>query len=157
MWKLKLYLDTSVWNFLYADDAPEKKEITERFFEQVKAGKYELFTSETVFFEIGKAPKIKRDLLMKTIHEFSPEFLSQTKEVSRLAKSYMENGVLGEKHLYDLLHLAYASVNGIEILVSWNMRHIVRPKTQYLVNQTNQFCRSRNLEIWTPREAIDDE
>jgi len=35
MRRLKLYLDTSVWSFFYADDAPEKKEITKRFFKSV--------------------------------------------------------------------------------------------------------------------------
>jgi hypothetical protein len=48
MRKPKLYLETSVWNFLFADDAPEKKKATEKFFSEVKAGKYEIFISETV-------------------------------------------------------------------------------------------------------------
>ena len=32
MRKLKLYLDTSVWNFFFADDAPEKRDVTKDFF-----------------------------------------------------------------------------------------------------------------------------
>ena len=36
MRKLKLYLDTSVWNFFFADDAPEKRGITKRFFDSIK-------------------------------------------------------------------------------------------------------------------------
>ena len=35
MKKLKIYIDTSVWNFIYADDAPEKKEITLSFFNTI--------------------------------------------------------------------------------------------------------------------------
>jgi len=38
MRKLKLYLDTSVWNFFFADDAPEKRDITKEFFDSVKRG-----------------------------------------------------------------------------------------------------------------------
>jgi hypothetical protein len=38
MKKLQLYLETSVWNFYFADDAPEKREITVSFFERVKHG-----------------------------------------------------------------------------------------------------------------------
>ena len=36
MKKPQLYLETSVWNFYFADDAPEKREITLRFFDKVK-------------------------------------------------------------------------------------------------------------------------
>ena len=32
----KLYLETSAWNFYFADDAPEKQAATLQFFEQVK-------------------------------------------------------------------------------------------------------------------------
>ena len=43
MKKLKIYLDTSVINFLFADDAPEKRDITIEFFEHyVKTKFYEV-------------------------------------------------------------------------------------------------------------------
>jgi len=40
MKKLKLYLDTSVWNFYYADDAPEKMELTRQFFDEFQISNY---------------------------------------------------------------------------------------------------------------------
>lgn len=44
MKKIKIYLDTSVINFLFADDSPEKKEITEQFFDLfIKTGIYETY------------------------------------------------------------------------------------------------------------------
>ncbi len=44
MIKSTIYLDTSVINFLFADDAPEKKEITIDFFENfVKLGVYDTY------------------------------------------------------------------------------------------------------------------
>lgn len=54
MRKLKLYLDTSVWNFFFADDAPEKRAVTKDFFDLVKQGQYEVFISEVVFKEIRR-------------------------------------------------------------------------------------------------------
>jgi len=54
---LKLYLETSVWNFLFADDAPEKRDITKAFFLEVEAGRYDIFVSEVVMAEIEDAPK----------------------------------------------------------------------------------------------------
>ena len=44
MIKPKTYLDTSVISFYFADDSPEKREITRRFIDQeLKSGKYEIY------------------------------------------------------------------------------------------------------------------
>jgi hypothetical protein len=49
MKKLRLYLDTSIINFIFADDAPEKKTITKDFFENyVKQGVFDVFISDVV-------------------------------------------------------------------------------------------------------------
>jgi hypothetical protein len=45
MKRLKLYLETSVWNFLFADDAPDKKAATEKLFSEIENGKYAIFIS----------------------------------------------------------------------------------------------------------------
>ena len=42
MKKLKIYLDTSVINFLFADDVPEFRKITEDFFENKEGYFYPL-------------------------------------------------------------------------------------------------------------------
>lgn len=46
MKKLRLYLETSVWNFLFADDATEKKTATEKLFSEIGSGKYSIFISK---------------------------------------------------------------------------------------------------------------
>lgn len=52
---IKIYLDTSVINFLFADDAPELKEITVDLFENyILQNKYKSYISDFVLFEIGK-------------------------------------------------------------------------------------------------------
>lgn len=63
MKKLKIYLDTSIINFLFADDAPEKKEITLSFFTLfVATGIYETFVSRFVIEEILKTDKVEKKL-----------------------------------------------------------------------------------------------
>ena len=57
MKKLKLYLETSVWNFYFANDAPEKKEVTLQFFQKLKNNEYDISISQLVFDEIEKASK----------------------------------------------------------------------------------------------------
>ena len=52
MRKLKLYLDTSIISHLFADDTPEKMEDTNRFWEEVLKGKYEIYISPVVMDEL---------------------------------------------------------------------------------------------------------
>jgi predicted nucleic acid-binding protein len=85
MKKLKLYLETSVWNFYFADDAPEKKEVTLRFFEKIRQGNYEVFISEIVLDEIARASDEKVMLLSDLIREYQPVNLGIKKEIFKLA------------------------------------------------------------------------
>lgn len=157
MKKLKLYIETSVWNFLFADDAPEKKAATEKFFKDVEAGKYEIFISETVNVEIGDAPIIRQEQVFGAIRRYSPAVFYRDSEVNSMAEAYLENGLLTEKHFRDILHIAFATTNGTNVLLSWNMRHLVKRNTQHLVNVTNRIHGYPDLEIWTPEGLMDYE
>jgi hypothetical protein len=59
------YLDTSVINFLFADDAPEKQEITIDFFDHyVLPQVYEVYVSAVVIDEISRT----RDILQTALN-----------------------------------------------------------------------------------------
>ena len=45
MRKLRLYLETSIWNFYFADDAPEKRDITKEFLENINQGENIVYLS----------------------------------------------------------------------------------------------------------------
>lgn len=67
MRKLKLYLDTSVINFLFADDAVDFKNVTIEFFDNY-IQHYDVFISEIVYLEINKTrDTTKRNRLMEVI------------------------------------------------------------------------------------------
>jgi hypothetical protein len=65
--KSTIYLDTSAINFLFAEDAPEKKEITVDFFDNfVKLGVYDTFVTEYVIAEINQTSNdLERSRLLK--------------------------------------------------------------------------------------------
>lgn len=157
MKKFSLYIETSVWNFLFADDAQDKKIVTERFFDEVETGKYDIFISETVRAEFMAAPDIKRRMLFDVINRYDPVMLEADEEVYSLAEAYVRNGVLSQKHFRDLLHLAYASVHGMKALISWNQKHIVKMRTYDLVNAINCVQGYHDVQIRTPQEVIDIE
>jgi hypothetical protein len=155
MRKLKLYIETSVWDFLFADDAPEKRYITERLFKEIASGRYEIYISEVVEREIEKAPREIRKRLAGVIEKYQPFVLEDDPESRKLVYNYVENGLLSEGQLADLLHVGIGTINEMDIIVSWNLKHIVRMKTRTMVNEINHFCGYRGIEICTPKEVLE--
>lgn len=153
--KLSLYLETSVWNFIYADDAPEKQKATKLLFEEIKDCRYDVFISEHVLAEIGNTPNSKkRTLLEELVQEYNPVLLPPSSDVENLTSAYLQANVASTKASTDLAHIAYAVVYQCDVVVSWNLRHIVRLKTKVAVNGINRQLGYREIEIIVPEEVI---
>ena len=69
-----------------------------------------------------------------------------------MAGIYVKEGIVPEKFLNDALHIAIATVNGIDTVVSWNMEHIVKIKTIVEVNKINLKKKYNQIFIVTPEE-----
>lgn len=129
MHKTRIYLDTSVINFLYADDAPEKKAITEEFFEKyVRLGVYDVFVSVVVVDEINLTNDDEhRRRLLNVVDEYRIpviELSPVTAEVVPLATRYILEGVVPAKNRNDALHVALTTIMDYNVLLSWNFRHL---------------------------------
>jgi len=158
MKKPQLYIETSVWNFYFADDAPEKKEITHTFFNKVKESEYEIFISDTVIEEIGRADDEKRQLLLNIIKEFNPKRLIIDQEVVELAQKYIAEGVLPANKFEDAVHAAVATMFEMDALISWNLKHLSNLKRMEMINGVNmKEGYSKRLELITPMEVSDEE
>lgn len=160
--KAQIYLDTSVINFLFADDAPEKKEITEDFFQNsIQPKIYETFISAFVLAEIELTnDTAKKSKLLKVINDYPISFLeiSDEKEVRTLAQAYIDNKIIPEKKLFDALHISICTIYQINFLVSWNFRHLanIRKEQQVrLVNIANNYF--HDLRIISPTQLMDYE
>ena len=131
MKKLKVYLDTSIVNFLYVNDAPEYRKATEVFFENIVAkNKIETYISNIVIDEIDKTEdKNKRDLLLGTFDKYlniktliaEDETLN---EIAFLSENYVRNGIIPQKKTADSFHVAYSTFFQMDVLLSWNFKHL---------------------------------
>lgn len=153
--RLRLYLETSVWNFVYADDAPEKRDATKAFFEEVRQGKFDIYISGLVIFEIGQNVKdpSKKEKLETLIRDFAPVQLRQNEEVENLTNAYVEAKIGPSKAKPDMIHIAHATAHDLDVIVSWNLKHIVRLKTKMLVNGINKSLGYKEIQIVTPEEV----
>lgn len=152
----KLYFDTSVFNFAIAEDVPNEKDFTLKLFNEVKNGKYEVFISQVVVREINRAPQEKAVRLRDQIKKVDPVELIIDGNVQVLAREYIDRGIIPVKYEDDALHIAIASVNNLDVIVSWNFTHIVKFKTKREVVGINTLMGYKAIEICSPLEVIEN-
>ena len=154
MQKLKLYLDTTVLNFAFADDAPKEKEETLKFFKQVD--RFEVNISDVVLDEIGNCPALKRTHMMDIINRYEWDIIELDQPAKDLAARYISEGVIPVKYRDDAYHIAIASVNNLDAILSWNFQHIVKMKTKREVVGINLIEGYKPIDIYTPGEVVED-
>lgn len=158
MRKLKLYIETSTWNFVFADDSPEKKKITEEFFALVKKGNYDVYVSEVVTEEISRASEPLQIKLTELVLSCKPRELVVTQEAKELAEGYLNKKIVPEKKEADALHVAVATVYDVDAVVTWNYRHLANLRKAELFHSVNlEMGYFKKVEIITPMEVVSDE
>ena len=158
MRKLKLYLETSVWNFFFADDAPEKKEVTKEFFDLAHKGVYEIYISNAVLTEIDRAPQLIKRQLEDLIGQCRPKTIEVIPEMEDLAGKYIEDKIVPEKKWEDALHVAVATVAEVDLVITWNYRHLANFRKSELFNSVNlKHGYIKTIGILTPMEVMSDE
>ena len=98
MKKLKLYFDTSIFNFALSDDVPEERDVTLKLLDEVRRGRYEVYISEVVVREVNRASREKAKSLIELIDEIVVEELSVDEDVLELAKRYIAEGIIPRRN-----------------------------------------------------------
>lgn len=151
MRKLKIYLDTSVISHLQQEDVPEKVLETKELWEQFKnRNDIEIIISDLVLLELSRCEETKHAFLLKELAQLDYTFVKSTDEEKKLANIYLQNGVLKQKSMDDLTHIATAILNGCSYIVSWNFKHFVNPKTINTVNAINLSLHLSQVSIFSP-------
>lgn len=153
----KIYLDTSTLNFFFEEEDLEKADSTKELFREIHQGKFLAFISELVLREIDEAPRAKREKLLSLVKTYEPKRILVSPECLSLMDKYMERNIFPVKYRDDALHIAIASVSDLEIVVSWNLKHMVKLKTRREIKAVNILEGYRELEICTPLEVIENE
>lgn len=149
---MKLYLETSVINFLFADDVPDKMRITKEFFKIIN--KFKIFISDIVLLEIESAPENKKQRLLEVVNKYPFKALKSSEEIEKIANIYMEANIIPRKFYNDALHIAIATKYEMDALVSWNLTHIVKLKTKINIREINKNLKLKEIIICTPEEII---
>lgn len=151
---MKLYIETSVPNMLLHDDAPEKKQITELFVRWLRLSAHEPFVSPVMIREIAKARSPRRELLEKAVLELRATMLEVPSEAEVLARQYAKARIVPTRFQDDLLHVAIAVCHRLDMIVSWNMKHLANPNKVALINAVNRQQGWPLMRIHTPQEVM---
>jgi predicted nucleic acid-binding protein len=151
--KRRIYIDTSVIGG-YFDKEFEKD--TRLFFKRIIDKDFDIYISEISNIELLPAPAHIKDLL-KQIPEDCLTTLAFTSEAQELANNYLKEKILGKASLNDAYHIAIATINRIEVLISWNFKHIVNLDKIRLFNAVNLKSGYPMIDIRAPKELINYE
>ena len=160
MKKLRIYFDTSIISFVYADDAPQYQQATVDLLNNYISD-FEVFVSEVVLAEIEKTSDAKlRSQLFDVFKRFPIVVLSRTidQEISGLANEYISRNIVPKKKYEDALHIAFATAEQMDVLLSWNFKHLANLNKQMLIGNANRLMGYLHpLNLLTPLEVMDDE
>jgi predicted nucleic acid-binding protein len=149
----RLYFDTSVFGGVFDE---EFEEISTLLFEKVKLGQIICVFSDLSEAELKNAPENVRNFFMNLPKE-NTEFVEVNEEAYLLADKYIIEKVVGQTSLDDCRHIATATIRKVDILVSWNFKHIVNVFRIRGYNSINLREGYSPLDIRSPKEIVYNE
>ena len=150
MIKQRVYIDTSVIGGYYDI---EFQEWSRKLFNEFQNSKKIAVISDITLDELELARKEIRDLL-DIIPVDAKEFVINTEETEELAGAYLKEGAITKKYHEDALHIAIATIYKVDVLVSWNFKHIVNLERIRKYNAVNLRNGYAIVEIRNPREIL---
>ena len=151
--KQRIYIDTSVIGG-YFDE--EFKEATIKLFERLENNEVIFVVSDLLDLELINAPQQVRDHLSKySADKF--QRIELTEEVVKLADTYIEEKVVGKTSMEDCRHIALATINKVDVLASWNFKHIVNLDRIKGYNSVNLKLGYSMIEIRSPKDLVNYE
>jgi predicted nucleic acid-binding protein len=149
----RVYIDTSVIGGCLDN---EFREHSEALFMDFEAERLQAVISNITIAEILRAPEEVRSFLERPALQKAERVYLDEEAVS-LAEAYMHEGVVGESNRVDAQHIAIATIQRVDVLVSWNFQHIVKWTRIRAFNSVNLKLGYPQLEIRSPQEVYYEE
>lgn len=151
---MKIYVETSAISGSLDKDEPNMRMYSNELIKLLKKKVHEGFISTLVLEEISKAHIKKRGALERLVNRLQFGVLEINEKVLDLAKRYIDEKLIPESYRADAIHIAVASINSMDALVSWNLSHIVKLKTIKGVNEVNRVEGYKMIAIVTPEMVV---
>ena len=146
----RIYLDTSVIGGYYDSEFEEDTRI---LFEKIKLEQFHVVLSDITEGELQETPEMIRNLFIELSAGLATK-IELTEEAVQLADTYLAEKVVGKTSRVDCFHIALATIHQVDILVSWNFKHIVNVQRIRGYNAVNMKLGYPTIDIRSPKEII---
>jgi predicted nucleic acid-binding protein len=154
---MRIYIESTIPSYVVARPARDllqaaRQQITRDWWE-TERHRYELFTSEIVLDEIGGGEPAMAQQRLKLLADV--KLLELSPDARALTKSILQADVLPAKATNDATHIALATTHEIDILLTWNLRHIANVMIK---SRLQRLARRIQLELpilSTPEELME--
>jgi hypothetical protein len=155
---LKVYVETSVISYLTGRPSRDAtvhahQKLTQQWW-QGKTAEYELFVSEYVIAKASMGDPNAAVQRLQALQGLAE--IATSNEVEELATVLVERGALPTNSRLDALHLAISAVQGMDLLLTWNFKHLANAGA---ILKAEAICRDCGYEpprIITPLQMIGD-
>lgn len=150
---MRLYLDTSVFGGYFDKEFALE---TRNLFDEIFELDHNLVLSEVTLREIEDAPqKIKN--ILNDIPKKIVNIASMNQEIIELSNKYILKDILSAKYKADALHIATATIHRVDLIVSWNFKHMVNVRRIREYNSVNLSEGYPIIDIRSPKEVYNDQ
>jgi hypothetical protein len=155
----RIYLETTMFSFYHETrEEPHYQKLksqVRQIFDQIKAGKYEPYTSPYATDEIeGEKDPEKREKMLQLIVDYGIKNLEISSDAKQLAALYIQEKAISPAYSLDAAHIAITAINGLDFIVSLNFTHIARPWTVERVRRVNIREGYKGIGIYRPVEVL---
>jgi len=149
---LRYYVDTSVIGGCLDD---KFREDSTRVFAMFREGRAVIVVSDLTLLELASAPQ-RVQAVLRVVPPSHRQDVELTAEAEALAEKYVAAGVVGSSQLVDAQHIAIATLTRVDVLLSWNFKHVINLRRIHGFNSVNLREGLPVLEMRSPLEIADD-
>lgn len=153
---MRIYIESTIPSYVVARPARDllqaaRQRLTCDWWE-LKRHHHELFTSQVVLDEIAAGERAMAQRRLELVTGLA--VLELTPDAETLADHVLKSGLLPASADGDAAHIALATVHKMDILLTWNCRHIANAS---IVGRLRRLMEARGFtlpEIYTPEELL---
>lgn len=156
--KPKIYIETSFISYLTSRPNRDliiaaHQQISNEWWQNRKDD-FNLFISQLVIEEASKGDENAASKRMELIRNIP--ILELNDQTIDLVNIIQNEKIISDKNIEDIFHIAIATMNGMDYLLTWNCKHIANATIR---NKIEEVCRLQGFQcpiICTPEELLGD-
>jgi predicted nucleic acid-binding protein len=154
--KETVYIETTVVSYLTAWLSRDlvraaHQQITQEWWNNRRED-FEIYVSEFVINEASAGDAEAAEKRLESLENIL--LLDVNSDVENLAKKLIADKALPPKAVTDALHIAVASVHGVNYLLSWNCKHSANAEMQRAIEKVCEEQGYKCPKICTPEELL---